>query len=253
MLSNEVTVIPLGTVSTYCTEDKCCPGYLVKYKDNNILLDCGNGISKHLNLPDDLNNLSIIISHLHSDHYGELLSLAQTSYVFHKLGLLDKRIKVYLPYGDNIIDLDYLLSLEKESYFEYILYDGNTKLLFEDMMVCFARNPHPLITYSTKLDNGRVKVVYSSDTGFDNNSLMEFAKNATLLICESTFLEGQKGKEDNHLTAYEAGVIAKEANVDKLLLTHFWPSIDKEEYVKEARRVFDSTLSAKEGIKLVLK
>ena len=33
MVSNEVTVIPLGTVSTYCIEDKCCPGYLVKYKE----------------------------------------------------------------------------------------------------------------------------------------------------------------------------------------------------------------------------
>ena len=29
--------------------------------------------------------------------------------------------------------------------------------------------------------------------------------------------------------------------------------VDNAEYVKEARRVFDSTLSAKEGIKLVLK
>ena len=121
-------------------------------------------------MPDDLNNLSIIISHLHSDHYGELLSLAQTSYVFHKLGLLSERIKVYLPSGDkDLLDLGYLLSLKKESYFDYELYDGDSKKFFEDLIVSFARNPYPLVIYSTKLDNGKVKVVYSSDTGFSNN------------------------------------------------------------------------------------
>ena len=78
----------LGTVSPYCKDEKNCPGYLITHENEKILLDCGNGISRYLNMPDDLEDLTIIISHLHSDHYGELLSLAQTSYVFHKLGLL---------------------------------------------------------------------------------------------------------------------------------------------------------------------
>ena len=82
---NDLILIPLGSVSTYCYNDKNCPGFLVKYGVYNILLDAGNGISRYLDLPNDLENMSIFISHLHSDHYGELLSLAQTSYVFHKL------------------------------------------------------------------------------------------------------------------------------------------------------------------------
>ena len=56
-------VTPLGTVSTFCYKDKCLPGFLVKHNEHNILLDCGNGITKHMILPDDLNNLTIIISH----------------------------------------------------------------------------------------------------------------------------------------------------------------------------------------------
>ena len=91
------SVTPLGTVSTYCNDVSNCSGFLVRYGNRKILLDCGNGISRYLSMPDDLEDLTIIISHLHSDHYGELLSLAQTSYVFHKLGLLKNRIKVYLP------------------------------------------------------------------------------------------------------------------------------------------------------------
>ena len=94
MENNELVITPVGTVSTYCYEDKNCPGFLVQYGENRILLDCGNGVCENLNLPNDFNNLTIIISHLHPDHYGELLSIAQTSYVFNRLGYLNERIKV---------------------------------------------------------------------------------------------------------------------------------------------------------------
>lgn len=271
----QIVVTPLGTVSTYCYENKNCPGFLVQYGENRILLDCGNGISKNLNLPNDLKNLTIIISHLHPDHYGELLSIAQTSYVFNRLGYLHERIKVYIPEGDkikvtehykdddgwavssvgekNLIDFYYLLSLEKESYLQFIPYRQKDKLNFDDLQISFARNPHPLITYSTKLETEEIKLVYSSDTGYKGNCLEEFAKKADLLICESTFLRGQIRNGDNHLFAHEAASIAQKANVDRLVLTHFFPSIDKQEYVDEARQIFSNTEAALEGKKLILR
>lgn len=274
MKNKEIVVTPLGTVSTYCTSDKNCPGYFIQYGKNKILLDCGNGISKNLNIPEDLNNLNIIISHLHTDHYGELLSIAQTSLVLNRLGYLKNKIKVYIPSGDkvkvqeyysgedgwgyhtiekNLIDYDYLLSLEKESFLAFIPYDENEVLTFNDLKITFSKNPHNLITYSTKLEIEGIKLVYSSDTGYKENTLEEFAKDANLLICESTFLRGQKRVGNNHLYAYEAGMIAKSANVDKLLLTHFWPSTDKEKYVEEAREIFKNTEAAQEGKKLILR
>lgn len=274
-MNKEMIVIPLGTVSTYCNEGKCCPGFLVEYGNNRIMLDCGNGISKYLDLPKEFNDLSIIISHLHSDHYGELLSLAQTSLVFSRLGFINKRIKVYIPEGDkvnvseqykdedgwpyrvtvkkNLIDFDYLMSLEKESFLEFIPYTVNDKLDYNDLRVSFSRNPHQLITHSVKLESNVGTIVYSSDTGYNGNTLERLASNANLLICESTFLKGQLKQEDYHLYAYEAGIIAKSANVDKLLLTHFWPSIDKELYVNEAKEYFDNTEAAIEGKKLILR
>lgn len=249
-----ITITPLGTVSTYCYKNKNCPGFLVAYNNHKILLDCGNGIGKNLNLPNDFDNLTIIISHLHTDHYGELLSLAQTSLVFSRLGYINKKIKVYIPEGDkNLIDFNYLLSLEKESFLEFIPYKEKDKLYFSDLKVSFARNPHPLITYSTKLETDKLKLVYSSDTGYKGNTLENFAKDANLLICESTFLRGQRRNGDNHLFAHEAATIAKNANVEKLLLTHFWPTIDKQKYVDEAKEIFENTEAAEEGKQLILK
>ena len=66
----------LGTVSPYCKLDKNCPGFLIKNGEHKILLDCGNGITRLLNLQEDLKNLTIILSHLHKDHYGDILSIA---------------------------------------------------------------------------------------------------------------------------------------------------------------------------------
>ena len=56
---------------------------------------------QHINIPRQI-LLTIIISHLHPDHYGDLLSIASTSFVFNRLGYLNERIKVYIPKGDKI-------------------------------------------------------------------------------------------------------------------------------------------------------
>ena len=73
------------------------------------------------------------------------------------------------------------------------------------------------------------------------------------MICESTFLKNQAKKSDYHLYAYEAALIAKEANVKQLMLTHFWPEIAKEEYVKEAKQIFSNAFAAEENKKIILR
>ena len=49
----EIAITPLGTISPYPKGDKNCPGFLVQYNNNNILLDCGSGITRLLNFPQD--------------------------------------------------------------------------------------------------------------------------------------------------------------------------------------------------------
>ena len=63
--------------------------------------------------------------------------------------------------------------------------------------------------------------------GYQENSLVRLAEDADILLCEATFLRGQTRLTDNHLYAYEAAKIAKQANVRQLVLTHFFPEIEK--------------------------
>lgn len=63
---------------------------------------------------------------------------------------------------------------------------------------------------------------YIADTRFCQEAIV-CAKNADLLLCESTYIEEHKhlAKKYAHLTAKQAAMIAKQAHAKKLVLTHF--------------------------------
>lgn len=259
----------LGTVSPHCHKSKNCPGFLISEGSSKVLLDCGNGITSELNPEKDLENLTIIISHLHKDHYGDLLSLAYTTFVLHNLGILKEKVKVHLPKPNykseedtytnllgqkvtkavesTINDYRFLTNLGTEQYLEFKTYDENAKMHIGSLELEFARNPHQVTTYSTKVTTPFSSIVYSSDTGYQGNILTDFARNTDLLICETTYLKDQLRKTDNHLYTYEAGEIAKQAQPQQLLLTHFYPEISKDLYLQETKKIFDRTEVAEEG------
>ena len=253
----------LGSVSPYPKASKNGVSYFIKSGKNKILLDSGPGSSRLLNMEEDLNNLIIIISHLHKDHYSDLLAIGSASYVNKNLGYLRDKIKVYIPCDDEVIvsenyvdedgwgsirdvnknlpDFDYLMNFGEENYLDFIGYE-NIDLNLDDIEITSTRNPHQISTHSIKIKDQFSILVYSSDTGYKNNSLETFAQDADLLICESTYLKGQPKNGDNHLHAYEAGLIANSANVKELMLTHFYPEIDKQKYVDEASEEFSGII-----------
>lgn len=237
----EITITPLGTVSPYPKGTNNCPGFLIKYNGSNLLLDCGSGISRLMNMEEDLKNLSIIITHDHIDHYSDLGPLAYASYTYHNLGLLKEKIKVY----SRLINLSYIKDIH---YFDFYNFTNE----FNEAKLSYLKNIHDVPCYSTKITTKEgIQIVYTSDTGYNAN-LINFAKDVDLLICESTFLKGQGGSP-NHLYAFEAGKIAKLANVKKLMLTHFWPEIPKKEYIEEAKEYFENVIAANEGETLTLR
>lgn len=247
----------LGSVSPYPTKNDNCPGYLISIDDKKILLDCGNGSIKELSLPDDLINLNVFISHLHKDHYSDLNALAYASYVYHNLGILKERIKVYIPKvkPDDLEYIDYLLiKNNKEQYFELIEYDENSIFEIDNYKITFMKNYHPMSTYSTKIENNQFKFVYTSDLGYaSKDDIVTFARNASYLLIESSLLIEDGILNEYHLRAFEAADIAKNAGVKNLILTHFWPETKGDKYLKEAKTILNNVIIAKTGNKLNLK
>ncbi|MGK5594823.1 MAG: ribonuclease Z [Parachlamydiaceae bacterium] len=86
------------------------------------------------------------------------------------------------------------------------------------------------------------------DTRYCQNAI-DIARNARVLLCESTYLEEHRdlAREHYHLTAKQAATIAKEAAAQELILTHFSARyMFLKEFEKEAREVFPNTQVAED-------
>ena len=71
---------------------------------------------------------------------------------------------------------------------------------------------------------------------------MDLVKDSDIFFCESPFLaeEEARGQERYHLTARQAGLIAREANVKKLNVFHFSGrhTFRTEQLIQEAEKAF---------------
>lgn len=272
-----IVITPLGTVSPYAKDNKNCSGYLIEYNNFKYLFDCGNGITRLMNFPNDLIDLKIFISHLHPDHYSDLSAIIQAALVYKRFGYINDKMEIFVPdkdkrneeiffppksYNHNdwgkyeivtkqTIDYEYLKNFEKDYPITINGYQ-NLDYINDDLKIKSLQVPHQISAYAFRMDTDVGSIVYSGDTG-NCKELVKFANNCDLFICESTFIKGQTRLENTHLFAHEAAMIAKKANVKQLLLTHFWPELDKELYLKEAKEIFENTLVAEEGKKLILR
>lgn len=98
------------------------------------------------------------------------------------------------------------------------------------------------------------KIIYSGDTARSEN-LIEYSKNADLLIHEATCLHEMIEDRKGHTSAKQAGEIASEAEADKLVLTHFSRRYrnNEEELLSEAKEEFSNTELGEDGREFILK
>jgi ribonuclease Z len=92
--------------------------------------------------------------------------------------------------------------------------------------------------------------VYCADTKYDE-SIIPHIKDADLIYHETTYLDAlqQRAIDRFHSTTKQAALIAKKANVRKLLIGHFSSKYNTlEEFETEAREVFLNTELAIEGV-----
>lgn len=217
-----------------------------------IIVDCGLGVTRSaVNAGLDLRRLSLIfITHLHSDHVLELGGLVHTAWT---TGLREP-LRIYGPVGTRALWEGFLASLAFDcdirvrdegriplSDLVTVMEYGPGLVLDEDgVRVTALRVEHPPVTecFALRFDAG-VSVVFSADTRFFP-PLAGFAAGADVLVHEALLPAGvdalvarSNGGEKlrqhitaSHSTAAEAGRIATQAAVGRLVLHHLVPADD---------------------------
>lgn len=213
-----------------------CSGYLLREGQTAVLLDCGSGIagriSQHLP-PSHLHGVAI--SHLHPDHYFDLVPL----YYVLKFGFgpprpaeLGPRLPLYVPPGGRAFlrQLGQLIADKPamlEDVFDVTEYPSHPggEVRIGDLRFTFHPVQHYVLSHAMRLQSPSGQTfVFSSDVG-PCVELIEAARGADLLLCESALIDPASDEPDpgrrGHMSAAEAGAAAREAGVRRLLLTHY--------------------------------
>jgi len=224
--------------------------------DTRLLLDCGTGVlanlQKHFNEErTSIENLTgIVISHMHADHFLDLIPLR---YALVYGGLhRPTPLPIHLPPGARSIWERIVQPFDEtrgsfSTPFELLEYRDRQNYHIGALQLRMTLLRHYVPNYGIEI-TGKARLVYSGDCGPDPN-LTRLAQKADLLLCEATWLEHEASPFDRgHLLAQEAGKMAREAGVRRLVLTHISPEADSKEILNAAQAEFDGEVSlAEEG------
>jgi ribonuclease BN (tRNA processing enzyme) len=233
------TVTVLGSSGSYAGPGNACSGYLLSADGANVLMDCGPGTLSRLGEHVHLASLDgVLLSHSHPDHWLELPILRNAlKYVLGGEGL-----RVYGTAETR--ELAQHLSGELEPTFRWHDIAAGDDFTVGPFRVRTSRTDHPPETLALRIDHGGRSLAYSADTG-PRWSLTDLGEGIDMALVEATYLdEAQTGGV--HLTAAQAGRLARDADVAALVLTHLLPGADVEEYRRAAAETYGAPVHVAE-------
>lgn len=286
-------LIVLGTGSQVPTRYRNHNGYLLRWDDQGLLFDPGEGTQRQMIYAEvSVTQITkILVSHFHGDHCLGLAGLSQRisldrvpheievfypesgqvffdrmrhASIYHDVGKIAAR-----PVRDEgVIHTNAAFQIEAKRLdhgvetFGYRLreHDSRTMLpekLFaagivrEKIRELMARGSLEVDGKTVELDDMSIHkagqtFAFVMDTRRCDNAVA-LAEGADLLVCESTYLSSEETEahDHGHMTAREAGLVARDAKARKLVLTHFSQRYGPlSPFVDEAREVFDGEVVA---------
>ncbi len=230
----KLTVLGSGTCVPSLIRN--APGYLLEEAGKHVLVDCGSGTLLQLEkIGKSFRDIdAVFITHLHPDHFSDLMPLvhALVSAPGYKR---EKELLVAGPEGFmNYYEDAFVPILRKRDFIKLIEVDSEAG--YGPFHVDSTKTAHSANSLAYRFEAADRSVVFTGDTDHDQG-LIEFSKNADLLVADASFpyLNKMKG----HLSAKECGLIAEEANVKHLLLSHIYQIDEPDDArLKECREVF---------------
>lgn len=239
----------LGSAGSHTGPDRVCSGYLLESGGTRVLVDCGNGASATLQQFCRFDQLdAIVITHRHVDHCIDLIGMYY-GLRFHEQGHKSVRMYAAPEVHDMLTGL-----LDRDSAFAFNEVFHHVPIEAGDHfsvgpfdITCFP-SIHPVPTVSLRIEAEGRTLTYSSDSA-GGPDLEAAAAGCDLFLCEATWYgDPSSWPPGIHLTAGQAGELARRIGVDRLMITHVLGSLDPDKSRKEAAKTFgDEVELAREG------
>jgi ribonuclease BN (tRNA processing enzyme) len=236
-----VRITVLGKSPAWQDAAGACSGYLVQDGEFTLLLDCGNGVfSKLRRICDYVNVDAVLISHLHADHFLDLVPFSfaltyaprqQRVPVARSPGAgRTSRPDLYVPPGAADVFRRVVGSFGSEDLIEkaFALHEYRTsaELVVGPLRARLCEVPHFTVTHAIELlAQGGGRFTFSADCR-PNDELVRFAHQTDVLLIEATLPRPERDGVRGHLTPREAGEHGKRARARRLVLTHFSDELD---------------------------
>lgn len=229
---------------------EACAGYLVEGGGSRVLVDIGPGIAANLLLRAEPQSLdAVVISHLHTDHFLDLVTLR---YAYPWQEMAPEKLRVILPPGSGEQMEAMARGAGYESFwrksFTLEEHDGSSAIHTGALTLEPHETVHFVPTWGFRItasgsdeDSARV-LAYSADSG-PCDELLTIARGADLFLCEATLRsldeDARPPEERGHLLPGEAGDYAARAGARRLLLTHLPVEDDGDWSRREAQSTFE--------------
>jgi len=287
------------------TKDRNVQAIYLSYKSDGILIDCGEGTQRQMNLAGINRNKAtvILITHWHGDHVGGIIGLLQT--ISSKEN--PPKVEIYGP-KETKKRIQHLLDsvvFEQENInLKIVELDPKSVKKFKETddyrLFCAPMNhTTPCIAYSfvekdiRKINMSKAKAlglspgpelrkikdskpvvingkkILPEDISFikkgrkvsfvfdtiPNKNAYDLAKDSDILVSEAVYLSDmeENAEKYKHLTTKDAALIANNAGVKKLIITHFSQRYkDISVLESDAKNYFSETIASFDLMKIKL-
>lgn len=229
-----LTLTVLGTSGSYPGPGMACSGYLARDESTCVWIDAGSGTLANLQRFVGLGDVdAVVLSHAHPDHWSDIegYNVALTYGRARREG-----VPVYAPAG-----VRELTSGTMEPAFDWHVVADGDHVGIGGLSVSFSRTDHGPETLACRVDGDGSSLAYSADTG-PGWSFSALGGPVDLALCEASYTDDKQGAP-GHLTARQAGAMARVAGARSLLLTHLWPTIDRSQSEAEATEAFGAPVA----------